>query len=194
MIVIVDGGSSSDWDNDEIANPYDWTPLPGVILTTGDEDGSADNPWPIYNVWQLQAIDGVSVSENGVVDSENFAFFGDGDNLTAHYRLAADIDATPTRNWAGGGFRPIGNVTRHKHPDRRFLSRRIERRRIRDSRSFGQFCHSDHVGLFSGIGGTGSVVSLQLLDLFVRGGSGSTGGLVGFSEWLGVVGGGIGCC
>ena len=198
MIVIVDGGSPSDWDNDEIANPYDWTPLPGVILTTGDENGSADNPWPIYNVWQLQAIDGVSVSENGVVDSENFAFFGDGDNLTAHYRLAADIDATPTRNWAGGGFRPIGNVTNINIPTGDFFQGALNGDGY-EIRGLSVNFANDHVGLFSGIGGTGSVVSLQLLDLFVRGGSGSTGGLVGFSSGLvslvggsGVVEGGSG--
>ena len=198
MIVIVDGGSPSDWDGDEIANPYDWTPLPGVILTTGDENGSADNPWQIYNVWQLQAIDGLSVSENGVVDSENFAFFGDGDNLTAHYRLAADIDATPTRNWAGGGFRPIGNVTNINIPTGDFFQGALNGDGY-EIRGLSVNFANDHVGLFSGIGGTGSVVSLQLLDLFVRGGSGSTGGLVGFSSGLvslvggsGVVEGGSG--
>ena len=181
MIVIVDGGSPSDWDGDEIANPYDWTPLPGVILTTGDENGSADNPWQIYNVWQLQAIDGLSVSENGVVDSENFAFFGDGDNLTAHYRLAADIDATPTRNWAGGGFRPIGNVTNINVPTGDFFQGALNGDGY-EIRGLSISFANHHVGLFSGIGGTGSVVSLQLLDLFVRGGSGSTGGLVGVSN------------
>ena len=198
MIVIVDGGSPSDWDNDEIANPYDWTPLPGVILTTGDENGSADNPWPIYNVWQLQAIDGLSVSENGVVGSENFAFFGDGDNLTAHYRLAADIDATPTRNWAGGGFRPIGNLTNINIPTGDFFQGALNGDGY-EIRGLSVNFANDHVGLFSGIGGTGSVVSLQLLDLFVSGGSGSTGGLVGFSSGLvslvggsGVVEGGSG--
>ena len=61
---IVAGTSSLDWDNDGIANPYDWTPTSvnvngrpvGVDLTsrfTG-EGGTAENPWPIYNVWQLQ--------------------------------------------------------------------------------------------------------------------------------------------
>ena len=59
-----------DWDGDGIANPYDWTPTvnaDGVTINltldlTG-EGGTESNPWPIYNVWQLQAIDGVSVSD-----------------------------------------------------------------------------------------------------------------------------------
>ena len=112
------GGVSDDWDGDGIANPYDWTPtkvaIPGldemvtVNLTLGGANGSAGSPWPIYNVWQLQAIAGVSVAINGTV-SDGLALFGGGDNVTAHYRLAADIDATPTRNW-GDGFTPIGSV------------------------------------------------------------------------------------
>ena len=112
------GGVSDDWDGDGIANPYDWTPtkvaIPGVDemvtvnLTLGGADGSAGSPWPIYNVWQLQAIAGVSVAINGTV-SDGLALFGGGDNAAAHYRLATDIDATPTRNW-GDGFTPIGSV------------------------------------------------------------------------------------
>lgn len=30
------------------------------------------------------------------------------ENVTAHYLLDADIDATPTHEWSGGGFEPIG--------------------------------------------------------------------------------------
>ena len=110
------GGVSDDWDGDGIANPYDWTPtkvaIPGldemvtVNLTLGGANGSAGSPWPIYNVWQLQAIASVSVAINGTV-SDGLALFGDGNNA-AHYRLATDIDATPTRNW-GDGFTPIAS-------------------------------------------------------------------------------------
>ena len=114
---IVAGTSSLDWDNDGIANPYDWTPTSvnvngrtvGVDLTsrfTG-EGGTAENPWPIYNVWQLQAIDGVSVSHTGATGSSDI--FGGG-RLTAQYRLALDIDATPTKQWdSEAGFDPIGD-------------------------------------------------------------------------------------
>ena len=113
------GGTSLDWDNDGIANPYDWTPTSvnvngrtvGVNLTsrfTG-EGGTADNPWPIYNVWQLQAIDGVSVSHVGATGTSDI--FGGG-RLAAQYRLALDIDATPTKQWdSEAGFDPIGVFT-----------------------------------------------------------------------------------
>ena len=91
-------GTPTDWDGDGIDNPYDWTPLPGVDLLGGLTDpGSSANPWPIYNVWQLQAIDGVSVSQAGAMTG-GLALFGDeAARLGANYRLALDIDATPTR-------------------------------------------------------------------------------------------------
>ena len=70
-----------DWDGDGIANPYDWTPTVNadgvtINLTLGltGEGGTESNPWPIYNIWQLQAIDGVSVSVDGVTERGLDAF------------------------------------------------------------------------------------------------------------------------
>ena len=111
---------NDDWDNDGVLNPYDWTPTSVTVyggvevevnLTLGGANGTAGKPWPIYNVWQLQAISSISVSADGDMAVENLQLFGDGDNLTAHYRLATlDIDATPTRAWDDGkGFSPIGD-------------------------------------------------------------------------------------
>ena len=113
-------------------DPYDWTPTVVMVygrpvevnltlFVEGDSDdahsgalGSRNNPWPIYNVWQLQAIAGMSVSMDDGSMTGGFALFGAKDaRLAAHYRLEADIDATPTRRhgWngsSGGGFNPIG--------------------------------------------------------------------------------------
>ena len=111
-------GVVDDWDGDGVPNPYDWTPTSitvsevviGINLTLdlSGEGGTKTNPWPIYNVWQLQAISSISMSTEGAM-SVGLTLFGDGDNLTAHYRLAADVDATPTRGWNNdGGFTPIG--------------------------------------------------------------------------------------
>ena len=118
------GGDSDDWDGDGVLNPYDWTPDSivvlgadvGVNLTLDGADGTAGNPWPIYNIWQLQAIEGKSVSIDGVMtggdgNADEITLFGDSDSerLNENYRLAVDIDATPTRYWDGGsGFDPIG--------------------------------------------------------------------------------------
>ena len=124
-----------DSDADGTINAYDWTPdsIPDTVVVNlidddltpvnivvgmddpvevdllGDADGTEDNPWPIYNVWQLQAIGGISVSADGVTVG-GLQFFGDGDNLSEHYRLMSNIDATPTRAWDDGkGFSPIGD-------------------------------------------------------------------------------------
>ena len=199
--VVAGVGNSLDWDGDGVANPYDWTPTPDVNLTLdGSPDGSAGNPWPIYNVWQLQAIDGISVSGDGTTvtakiertESDgttvtlDFAFFGDSESerLGAHYRLATHIDATPTRNWADGGFRPIGgaNVGLNSQTDRFQGGLNGDGWEIRglSVRAVGDF-----VGMFAGIGNSGVVASLLLSDLQVSGNSGvgaATGGLVGVSS------------
>ena len=119
------GGTSLDWDNDGIDNPYDWTPTSVVVdgrnvvgvnltLSLTGEFGTAGNPWPIYNVWQLQAIEGVSVSHTGAMRSPSdfeFFAFNSGVRFGAQYRLATNIDATPTKQWDGGaGFDPIGGT------------------------------------------------------------------------------------
>ena len=183
---IVGSGTSLDWDGDGIENRYDWTPtsvaiveggpLIEVNLTVSGADGSAANPWPIYNVWQLQAIDGMSVSDDGEI-SEGFALFGDESaRLEANYRLAMDIDATPTRAWdSGKGFNPIGLFI--IDPD---LNTIIENfmgvfdgggnvvRGLRINRA-GFFN-----GLFSYV--SGSIIGLGLDDVFVGGGSGGDSG------------------
>ena len=83
-----------------------------MTLGLTGEGGTESNPWPIYNVWQLQAIDGVSVSDARVT-LEGLTLFGADASarLGAHYRLALDIDATPTKEWDGGkGFSPIAGT------------------------------------------------------------------------------------
>ena len=182
---------ANDWDDDGVLNPYDWTPTSVTVtmadgaevevevnLNMSDADGSVGNPWPIYNVWQLQAIDGIRFSQSGGVASSNFALFGDkAARLGANYRLAANIDAGPTRSWSGGGFRPIGRVTGLTTPSGGDFFQGALNGGGYEIRGISiNFPNDDHVGLFSGIGADGSVVSLQLMDLSVIGGHGATGG------------------
>ena len=102
----------ADSDGDGTINAYDWTPYvtPATVEVDllGGANGMAGNPWPIYNVWQLQAIAGKVVSAEGKMSDGNL--FG-ANRLSAHYRLTTlDIDATPTRAWDDGkGFSPIGD-------------------------------------------------------------------------------------
>ena len=74
-------------------------------------DGTAEKPWPIYNIWQLQAIASVSVNAEGVF-SKASNLLGGNLNLDKddYYQLMNDIDATVTRGWGAGqtlGFYPI---------------------------------------------------------------------------------------
>ena len=70
-----------------------------------DEDGEFYDFWPIYNVWQLQAIDGETPGYTGGED-----LFGvlEPIRLGGRYRLMNDIDASVTEEWPGG-FAPIGD-------------------------------------------------------------------------------------
>ena len=115
-----------DDDGDMTINAYDWTPrgeasdfdlrvVGGVTM-----DGSENRPYPVYNIWQLQAIDGVVPAEATAALSSDVAsashaagqtLYGADPTarLAASYRLEFDIDATPTRDWnSGSGFDPIG--------------------------------------------------------------------------------------
>ena len=170
-------------------DPYDWTPTVVMVygrpvevnltlFVAGDSDdaysssklGSRNNPWPIYNVWQLQAIAGMSVSmENGSLNG-GFTLFGmDGDTrLNAHYRLEADIDATPTRRhgWngrSGDGFNPIGIDGGSAILFRGSLDG--DGHEIR-----GLYANlNEDGGLFHGIANAGAVVNLGLPDVEIRG-------------------------
>ena len=145
--------SSLDWDNDGIENPYDWTPASVAIdgepievnLTlNGSPDGSSRNSWPIFNVWQLQAIDGVSVSHIGAT-SGNLTLFGNnaGARLRAEYRLAMDIDATPTKKWdSEKGFNPIGGNFKGFFDGRGYAVRGLFIKRT-----------GDNIGLFASMDG-----------------------------------------
>ena len=167
-----------DWDDDGIANPYDWTPTVGVNLTLdGAPDGSAGAPWPLFNVWQLQAIDGVSVSQTGETGTSDI--FGDrATRLGAEYRLATNIDATETKNWDGKkGFNPIGGDGDNNRFTGFFDGRGYAVRNLLINRPSGL-----NVGLFARINKAGglAVTDLGVEEADIRGeGFGSQFGGVG---------------
>ena len=86
-------------------------------------DGSADNPYIIDDIYELQAIDGALPGEAadeitmslGMTAAEVRTLvanlFSRAPRLEANYRLGADIDATPTRGWGVLKFKPIDNFT-----------------------------------------------------------------------------------
>ena len=164
-----------DSDSDGTLNAYDVTPLgeDRVNLFAGGNgfaDGSPARPFPIYNVWQLQAIDGVLPSG---VDSPGAAtLFGatPAARLSASYYLASDIDAAPTRNWDGeSGFNPIGD---EGNP---FTGRFDGRGRLIRDLHIGS--SENRAGLFAVVGSDGSVLDIGLEDADVS--SSHQDGLVG---------------
>ncbi len=114
-------------------------------------NGTENNPYLIENVTQLQYMN---------------------KNLTAHYRLANDIDASMTSGWnAGSGFNPVGDSSDNftgtlDGQDHKIMDLYIDRP------------SSDNVGLFGYLGENTSVKDLGLVDLNING-SNNVGGIAG---------------
>ena len=148
----------ADDDDDDLPNAYDRSPAAGVDLSGGARGGFFD-PYPIFNVWDLQAIDGRAPP--AVAAPEATSIFGDSVAArltTSSYYLASDIDAAPTRDWDYGGgrrgFEPIGNDT--EPFDGHFDGRgRLLRGLYVDS-------PNERVGLFAVIGEDGSMANVEL--------------------------------
>ena len=154
-----------DEDGDGIPNAYDYRPRGDSFDLRFDEDGAFYDFWPIYNVWQLQAIDGETPGYAGGED-----LFGvlEPIRLGGRYRLMNDIDAGVTEEWAGG-FAPIGDY--HSSFGGEFMGggyvvKNLRINRPNDFRA-GLFAHL--TGEVRGLGMTGRVV-----------GDYEVGGLVGY--------------
>ena len=88
----------------------------GGVMTDG---ATRETAFPIYNIWQLQAIEGLQEDSSGSFQIPATPLFG-ANRLSSHYRLMNDIDAGVTKEWVssgrggrrpGQGFNPIGNAT-----------------------------------------------------------------------------------
>ena len=157
--------AQGDEDGDGIPNAYDYRPRGDSFDLRFDEAGDFYDFWPIYNVWQLQAIDGETPGYAGGED-----LFGvlEPIRLGGRYRLMNDIDAGVTEEWSGG-FAPIGDY--HSSFGGEFMGggyvvRNLRINRPNDFRA-GLFAHL--TGEVRGLGMTGRVV-----------GDYEVGGLVGY--------------
>ena len=157
--------AQGDEDGDGIPNAYDYRPRGDLFDLRFDEAGDFYDFWPIYNVWQLQAIDGETPGYAGGED-----LFGvlEPIRLGGRYRLMNDIDAGVTEEWPGG-FAPIGDY--HSSFGGEFMGggyvvRNLRINRPNDFRA-GLFAHL--TGEVRGLGMTGRVV-----------GDYEVGGLVGY--------------
>ena len=113
----------SDFDSDGVQGFYDAFPHDATMNVMGD--GEPGNPFIISNIYQLQAVAGVDHAGTAL-DSSDFTgdsfLYGDdaADQLTKHYELANDINASDTAdatvwnksavdadNFVGQGWTPI---------------------------------------------------------------------------------------
>lgn len=132
-----------------IAAAQDTAPTCSDVSFSGG-DGSADDPYEIENVSQLQCIE---------------------KDLDAHYELVSDVDASATSEWNdGNGFEPIGS------DEQRFVGT-FDGNDQNISDLYINWT-SDNVGLFATVGKDGTVHNLTVTDLSFTPAY-STGGIVG---------------
>ena len=125
-----------------------------TLGTRESGDGTKDNPFLIYTVDDLQAMK---------------------DNLTAHYALANDIDASATEEWNGGtGFEPVGD-------DEDRFTGSLDGRNYTITGLFIDRPSSNYVGQFGSIGPGGLVINVGLLVVDSTG-QDYVGGLVGIND------------
>ena len=178
-IVLIVRGDDEKWA------PFDPFDYEEAVLPQGG--GSAESPYLIYNVEQLQAIDGVIAPEvrrrlrsidYGNIGGRARFLFGD-NRLRAHYRLANNIDATSTREWNGGkGFDPIGDYINFDESSFSgvFNGGGYDIRGLQANRP-----NEDDIGLFGNIGSGASIVGARIVDGRFTGDD-YVGGLAGWSD------------
>ena len=126
------------------------------VMTTGTRsngNGTKDNPFMIYTIEDLQAMKV---------------------NLTAHYALANDIDASVTEEWnSGAGFEPVG-------PDWDIhFTGSLDGRNFTISGLYINRPSTDLVGLFGYVDSGGSVSNVGVVNVDIKGRY-DVGGLVGY--------------
>ncbi len=133
---------------------------PAVSAFSGSGSGTSGDPYIITDVNQLQEMK---------------------DNLTAHYALGNDIDASTTQNWEDPenpgtyfGFEPIGNNTTQ-------FTGSFNGRGHKISNLYINRPTTTYIGLFGYIGSGGIVENVGLENVSIAG-SLSVGGLVGQSS------------
>ncbi|MFO8110048.1 MAG: GLUG motif-containing protein, partial [Thermoplasmata archaeon] len=125
----------------------------------GGGSGTINDPYLIEDVDDLQAMEG---------------------NLSAHYALANDIDASATVSWNGGdGFEPIGTYS-WSYPELSFTGS-FDGKNYNISGLYIDRSSSEYVGLFGATGSGSKVANLSLDNTCITGDT-YVGGLVGFNN------------
>jgi hypothetical protein len=119
------------------------------ILNNTDGEGTSSNPHVVTTLDELQAVQG---------------------DLTAHYVLGNDIDASETETWnSGAGFKPIGN-----YPDR--FSGIFDGKGYSVDGLYINRPNTDEIGLFSRVN-SADIKNIGVTNLDIQGAD-SVGGLV----------------
>ena len=170
FVLYLRGGGVEAFRNVRVETP----PYPGFYAQDDAEkgEGTEASPYLISDVYQLQAIDGAMPDDvaaalaaqwkvsKDFVQNEAAETFGEG-RLTLRYRLAGDIDASPTRAWAQG-FGPIGGSDdgfSGVFDGFSFLIRELHIRRPLE----------DDVGLFAALESGAEVLNLGLQNVEILG-------------------------
>ena len=128
-------------------------PIEAKDVYFGGGSGTVGDPYVIEDVWDLQNMS---------------------KDLTAHYVLGNDIDASDTVNWnSGAGFDPIGYSNR-------FIGS-LDGKGYNISDLYINRSSTNSVGFFKIIGTGGSVKNVNLIE-FIISGEIILGGLVGVNE------------
>ena len=198
--------SIADNDNDGIINIYDNMPDTAGINGTGSTQG----PYPIKNIYQLQAIGGVDHQGNALPDSDftgNAYVYGNNltEQLSKNYIIVNDIDASVTAYWntlidgdSAKGFMPIGRCGDNECQD---ASSRISFTGTltgSSSKIFNLYINRPQisgVALFASVGNGSVLSSINIEQATVNGykyngilaGYQGTGGTIQFSNSQGIV-------
>ena len=146
-----------------------WAPL----VTTDRENttAAADPAWEITT----GGARGDQILIRNVHDLQNMS-----KDITAHYALANDIDASATREWNdGAGFEPVGAGSwdgRENH-----FTGSLDGGGYAITGLFIDRSGTNYVGLFGSVGSGGTVKNVGLVDVDVTGDTG-VGGLVGSNQ------------
>ena len=173
--------SINDSDSDGVVDGYDSSP--GVSGVAGK--GTAIEPYLINNIYQLQAIAGV---DHEGVSLDKSSFTGDqwlygtnaANQLTKHYRLTKNIDASTTATWnyefqEASGFTPIGDcsidIPLCNAPQGNLgpFTGAFDGAGFEVSSLYINPVVRDAVGMFGAIRG-GAISNLNLIDIYVFGG------------------------
>ena len=102
ILLVTSAINYDDTDNDGVIDIYDGVPDDPLLIVNGS--GTADNPYIISNIYQLQAISGFDHRGNDLPNSKfvNYEFLFGSDEIEQigkHYLLGNNINASETKSW-----------------------------------------------------------------------------------------------